>query len=359
MQRQRETAIDLLRGLVMVIMVIDHAQEYQAGPGRGLVTDPMNLAVTPGIVYFWRILAHFCAPCFTLLMGMSAAISGASSGKLVKRGLVLLALEATVMNWAWTFNPFWHRYFFQVIGALGCAMIALAGARRFSGPVVGGVGLALVAGHNLFDGVHFAAGTAGHWVWSLLHEKNVLALGGGFEVRTTYPIVPVVGLALCGYALAPLYTGRSRWVERLGWAAVGAFVVLRGTGVYGDPHGWDGSVASFFNVTKYPLSLQFVLMTVGPALLFLAWGRGWRQAQLEQLGRTAMVFYIGHLVLLHAAALGVALAMGWPIDLAGRFGGIPEQMGFPVWATAPLAGLAIAVLYPLCRWYEPRRWRYL
>jgi uncharacterized membrane protein len=109
-------------------------------------------------------------------------------------------------------------------------MIALAGARRFSASVVAGVGVALVAGHNLLDGVHFAAGTAGHWVWSLLHEKNVLALGGGFEVRTTYPIVPV-GLALCGYALAPLDTGRSRWVERLGGAAVGAFVILRGTGV--------------------------------------------------------------------------------------------------------------------------------
>lgn len=359
MARQRETVIDLLRGLVMVIMVIDHTQEYQAGPGRGLVTDPMNLAVTPGLVYFWRILSHFCAPTFTLLMGMSAAISGAASGKLVKRGLMLLALEMTVMNWAWTFNPFWHRYFFQVIGALGCAMIGLGLMRRFSPRVVGAMGLMLVAGHNLFDGLHFAPGTAAHWVWSFLHEKNLLALGGGFEVRTTYPIVPVVGLAFCGYALAPLFQARSAWVGRLGWAAVAAFVVLRVTGWYGDPHPWEGTLASVFNVTKYPLSLQFVLMTAGPALLFVAMGREWRQSHLEQLGRTAMFFYVGHLVLLHAAALGVAFVMGWPIDLAGRFGGIPEQLGFPVWATAPIGLLTTAALYPFCRWYEPRRLPYL
>jgi uncharacterized membrane protein len=140
---------------------------------------------------------------------------------------------------------------------------------------------------------------------------------------------------------------------------MGVFFALRLTGVYGDPHPWDGTFASVFNVTKYPMSLQFVLMTMGPALLFLALGRGWRQTQLEQLGRTAMFFYIGHLVLLHAAALGVAVAMGWPIDLAGRFGGIPEAVSFPVWATAPLGLLATVALYPLCRWYEPRRLPYL
>ena len=359
MARQRETAVDLLRGLVMVLMVIDHTREYQAGPGRGLVTDPMNLAQTPELVYFWRILSHYCAPCFTFLMGLSAALSGAAGSTLVRRGLVLLALEFTVMNWAWTFNPFWRRYFFQVIGALGCAMIALAAAKRLPRRVVGASGAALVAGHNLFDGLHFAPGTWAHWVWSLLHEKNLLALGGGFEVRTTYPILPVVGLALCGYALAPLLQERSPWLGRLGWAALGAFFLLRLTGLYGDPFPWDGTWASVWNVTKYPMSLQFVLMTVGPALLFLQWGPGWRQAQLEQLGRTALFFYIAHLVLLHAAALGVALVMRWPIDLAARFGGIPDQMGFPVWATAPLALLTTAALYPLCRWYEPRRWRYL
>ncbi len=220
-------------------------------------------------------------------------------------------------------------------------------------------GVAIVAGHNLFDGLHFATGSAAHWVWSLLHEKNELALGGGFEVRTTYPILPVVGVAMCGYALAPLLRERSPWVGRLGWVALGLFFVLRLTGGYGDPHAWDGTLASVWNVTKYPMSLQFMLMTVGIALLFLQMGRGWRQAQLEQLGRTAMFFYLGHLVRLHGAALGVAAVMGWPIDLAGRFGGIPEGIGFPVWATVPLALLATAELYPLCRWYEPRRWRYL
>jgi uncharacterized membrane protein len=359
MGKSRLYSLDLLRGLIMVLMIIDHTQEYQAGPGRGLVTDPMNLAVTPGLVYFWRILAHFCAPCFALLMGMSAYLSGASSRKLLQRGLVLLLLEATVMNWAWTFDPLWHRYFFQVIAALGCAMIGLAVVRKWPLRAVAGIGLAIVFGHNLLDGIHFAPGTALHYVWSMLHEKNVLPLWGGFEFRTTYPILPVVGIAFCGYSLGPMMRDGTAPLRRLGWASIALFLVLRLTNWYGDPHAWDGSLQSVFNVTKYPLSLQFMLMTLGPALLFLDWARDKRQAQLEQLGRTAMFFYVTHLVFLHAVALLMGWLVGGDIDLMGRFGGIPNEVGFPVWATAPLAILVCCMLYPLCRWYEPRRIRHL
>lgn len=361
MATQRQPAIDLLRGLVIVLMVIDHTQEYQAGPGRGLVTDPMNLAVTPGIVYFWRILAHFCAPVFTLLMGVSASLSGATPIRLAQRGAILILLEFTIMNWAWTFNPFWHRYFFQIIAALGVAMIvlAMALAGRLERRMIGLIGLIVVGGHNLLDQVHFAAGSWQYYVWSFLHEKNVLPLGGGFEVRTTYPVLPVIGVALCGYALAPWFTGSGAKLRHLGWAVTALFFVLRLSNVYGDPHPTDYSLLSIANVTKYPLSLQFLTMTLGPALLFLAWAKDRRQPQLEQLGRTAMFVYLCHLVLLHALALGAALVLGYPIDLSNRFGGIPDGIGFPVWATAPLALVVVGLLYPLSRWYEPRRLPYL
>jgi uncharacterized membrane protein len=353
-EKQRFYNIDILRGLVMVLMVIDHTQEYQAGPGRGLVTDPMNLAITPGLVYFWRILAHFCAPTFALLMGMSAYLSRASQGRMFWRGVMLLGLEATVMNWAWTFNPLWHRYFFQVIAALGCGLIALAGVSRLGLRVVGILGVVLVFGHNLLDGIGFAAGTWQHYVWSILHVKNVLPLWGGFEFRTTYPILPVVGLAFCGYALG-MWMEEKRRLWKLGVLVSGLFIVLRATGIYGDPHAWDGSLASFFNVTKYPLSLQFMLMTLGPALLLLDWLRDKRQGWLEQLGRTPMFFYVAHLVLLHAAALMVGVLLGGKIDLATRFGGVPDVVHFPVWATAGWALAATTLLWPVCRAYE--QWR--
>ncbi|MFN9297389.1 MAG: DUF1624 domain-containing protein [Acidobacteriota bacterium] len=362
--KKRESTIDLLRGIVMVLMVVDHAQEYQAGPGRGLVTDPMNLAVTPGLVYFWRILAHFCAPVFTLLMGMSAWLSGASREKLLKRGLVMLALEFTVMNWAWTFNPMWQRYFFQIIGAMGVAMLVMAAMKPLGERAMLWTGVGLVAGHNLLDGIHFASGTWEHALWSLLHEKNVLPAGWGFSVRTTYPVLPVMGLGLAGYGLGNWWTrGEAPWVKT-GLGMMGLFVALRASGVYGDPNEWERNslaLQSFLNVTKYPLSLQFVLMTVGPAMVFLgvARRRGWRQEQLEQLGRTAMFFYITHLVVLHAGALLAGVVAGGKVELGARFGGVPEVVGFPVWATAVVALGVTALLYPLCRWYEPRRMRYL
>lgn len=352
----------------MVLMTIDHTQEYQAGPGRGLVTDPMNLAVTPGPVYFFRILSHFCAPVFALLMGVSAFLSAQrrapaeASRHLLYRGLLLLALEATVINWCWTFNPFWPRYFFQIIGALGVAMVVLAAAVRLPRAAVAALGVALVALHNLFDGVSFAPATVAHYVWSLLHQKNVLPLFGGFEVRTTYPVVPVVGLALCGYALgAWSVLGERKWLLRAGVTLVGLFLLLRLTGLYGDPHPWvpqPDPVRSFFNVTKYPLLFQFVLMTIGPALVALALLRGRRQAWLEQLGRTAMFYYVAHLVALHAVMLLCATLLGYPYDVR-NFGGVGTGFGFPVWATAPIALLVAAGLRALCRWYEPRRLPFL
>lgn len=352
----------------MVFMIIDHTQEYQAGPGKGLITDPLDLTVTTGSIFVFRILSHFCAPVFTLLMGISAYLSAQrrtvsqASSHLVGRGLVLIALEFTVINWAWTFNPLWPRYFFQVIGALGVAMVCLAAAPRLSRGVNAAIGLSLVGLHNLFDGVRFPPDTAAHYLWSFLHQKNVLALGGGFEVRTTYPVVSIIGLAFCGYAIGVWWTRPQAPVLRTGLLLTALFLVLRLTNLYGDASLFSATpfpIRSLLNVTKYPLSLQFMLMTVGPALIFLAWARQRRQPWLEQLGRTAMFFYIAHLVLLHLLALGMALLLGLPIDLMHRFGGIPDGIGFPPWATAPLGLLATATLLPLCRWYEPRRFRYL
>lgn len=358
---ERIASIDLVRGAVMILMVVDHAREYSSGPGR--VGDPMQLDQVTPLLYLLRWVSHFCAPVFALLMGVSAGLQNAPAKQLLLRGAVLIALEFTIIDWSWTFNPLWPRKFWQVIAALGASSILLGALVPLGRRAVVVCGLAIVGLHNLFDGVAFAPGTAAHYVWSFLHQKNILALGGGFEVRTTYPFLPLAGVVMLGYALAPWFrdlpaAGR-RKLALTGAGACLLFLLLRTVVGYGDPHPLEsgGGIArtlqSLGNVTKYPVSLQFVLMTVGPALLALAaLAKARGPAWLAALGQAPMFFYIGHLYALHAIALVWAAAQGLPMPgLTARFGGIPEPFGFPLWVTIPFALGTTALLLPACRWY--------
>ncbi len=369
----RLEAVDWLRGLVMVLMVLDHAREYSSGPGR--VADPMDLASTPPLLFWMRWLSHFCAPVFAFLMGVSAYGSfsrrgpDAAARHFLIRGLVLIALEFTVIDWSWTFNPLWPRKFFQVIAALGVAQLALGAMVRWGARPMIILGGLILATHNLADGVRFDAGSAAHYLWSFLHQKNVLPLGGGFEVRTTYPVLPIVGVALCGFGLSGWLFGsgeqlRQQLLRSLGWAGIGAFLALRLTAGYGDANpfafsGWNrNSLFSLLNVTKYPLSLHFVLMTLGPALLLLGARQQltWLAEPLRRLGRVPLFFYIAHLYALHLLAWSAAAAVGFrDFSVRTRFGGIPEGFGFPLEWTPAVALLVTAGLLPACRWYERLR----
>lgn len=368
--------LDLLRGIVMLLMVVDHAREYAAGPGG--LGDPMDLSRVTPLLFTMRWAAHFCAPWFAVLMGMSAWLSYAKRPSeeawkhLALRGAILLLLEFTIIDWSWTFYPLWPRKFFQVIAALGCALIALGLLSRLGRRAVGLSGAAILGLHNLFDGIRFAPDTFWHYLWSVLHQMNVLPLPGGFEVRTTYPILPIVGMACVGFWLGawlvetPVKQVRTRF-RWLGIAAIALFLVLRiGIG-YGDASPFvprESALYTLFalgNVTKYPISLQFALMTVGPLLLLVGQlhGRsiqGW--SAIRQLGRVPMFFYVAHLYLLHALALLWALAIGYPASafrFAERFGGIPEGFGFPLWVTLPFAGITILLLLPACKRYAQLR----
>ncbi len=352
----------------MVLMVVDHAREYSAGPG--LVSDPMDLAVTSPLLFVLRWCSHFCAPVFAFLMGVSAHWSAGprpkaeASRHFALRGLLLILLEFTIIDWSWNFYPAWPRKFFQVIAALGVAQVVLALAVWFPRRVALVSGVVIIAAHNLLSPVHFPAGTVAHYFWSFLLQKNVLPLGAGFEVRTTYPVLPVIGIALCGFGVAGWLFGEESG-RRLRWLGAGLtalFVLLRTSNLYGDPFpfqpqgGLVQSAMSFLNVTKYPISLQFALMTLGPALWALGSGTGsirqW--APLRTLGQVPLFFYTAHLYALHAAALIGAWFLGFPtssFDFAHRFGGIPLGFGFPLWLT-PLLALGItALLLPLCHWY--------
>jgi uncharacterized membrane protein len=358
--KQRIPAIDMARGLVMVLMAVDHARGFGPSP-PGAPSDPMDLATVSPLLFALRWASHFCAPVFAFLMGASAALSGAGRRSLVIRGLVLIVLEFTVVNCVWAFTPFWPRYFFQVIAALGCGSIALALLAPLGPRVVAAIGLAIVFGHNLLDPIRFAPGTVWHYLWSVLHQKNVLPLWPGLEVRTTYPILPIVGLAAVGYGTAPWLQDRRRLIQA-GLACIGLFLCLRLTNAYGDPSlfapqsTWLYTLFSLGNVTKYPLSLQFILMTMGPALIFLALAP--RVKWIEALGQAPLFFYVAHLAGVHLLGLAMAVAAGyspWEFDFRHHYGGMPPDFSVPLWWTLPMALSVSYTLAPACRWYARLR----
>jgi len=374
--RPRFDVIDVLRGLVIVIMVVDHAREYTGGPG---VSDPMALETTPPLLFWMRWITHFCAPVFTLLAGVSAGMQGVGaradagwSWHHITRGLILVLLEFTVIHLAWTFSFVWPMHYAQVIWGIGVSLIVLGVLQRV--PVVARValGVAIVAGHNALDGVHLTSPAWLHWVWAILHDRQVMTLWGEYTVRTSYPVLPMIGLVLLGDGVGRWYarahpTVRRVWLARAGVASIVAFVVLRVLNGYGDLHAaaYTGNamhdVMAALNVTKYPMSLSFVLMTLGPALLLWSrWDGGppsWT-APLRTMGQVPMFLYITHLYLLHALALLMALAAGHPwsaFDFRKAITGLPSGFGFRLWQTFPFVVVTLGLLYPAAVWYAKLR----
>jgi len=376
--RSRLDAIDVLRGLVIVIMVIDHAREYSAGPGR--LADPMDLDTVSPLLFWMRWITHFCAPVFTLLAGVSAGLQASRdataptpwSWHLITRGLVLIALEFTIIHFSWTFSFVWPMRYAQVIWGIGVSMIVLGLLQRVPVSLRLALGVACVAGHNLLDQWHPTAPPLLHWAWAILHDRQVMPLWGDLTVRTSYPVLPMIGLVLLGNVLGRWYQRteapqRPRPLAQAGAVLLALFVLLRATNWYGDLHvaeygaSLGHNVLALLNVTKYPMSLSFILMTIGPALLLLAaWDARvprWT-APFRTMGQVPMFLYITHLYLLHALALLWALLAGFPwsaFDFRTSIGGIPAEFSFPLWQTLPFGLLTVVLLWPAARWYARLR----
>lgn len=355
----RLESIDRLRGAVMVLMLVDHVREFfflhlQVG-------DPMNIASTPPELFFTRFATHLCAPIFVLLTGLGAWLSGRwrsrgeTAAYLAKRGLLLIVLEVSVVNFAWTFSFPPPMIYLQVIWAIGLAMLALSVLLWL--PPLGQILVAalIVFGHNALDSVHFSSGEAGSIPWAILHDRGVFPLGGSMVARSSYPVLPWIGVILFGYLLGPLYArgasaeSRLRRLLAIGLAALGAFVILRLLNVYGD-HPWSlgstvlDSLMSFLNITKYPPSLHFILLTLGLGLLALAaLERTQVGRTLALIGRVPLFFYIAHLYLLHLVYLVFAAVFG--PNQGDRFGFAEVWM---IWA---MAVPVLASLYLPCRWF--------
>jgi uncharacterized membrane protein len=371
---QRLESVDVVRGAAMVLMVLDHARDF-VGSTR---FSAVNLERTYPALFWTRWVPHLCAPAFVLLAGVGAYLAtrrGRSKAQqtqyLLVRGLWLILLEVTFVRFGILFNLDYSYTPLGVLWAIGSSMIALAGLIWLPRPLVAAVAIALIAGHNLCDDVDAEAFGRLGWLWLILHEQGSFWPVEGMRVSVIYPLIPWVGVMAGGFALGHWLladaVGRRRLIA-LGLGVTTAFFALRLTNVYGNPSGWsiqeDGvrTAMSFVNCKKYPPSLLFLLMTLGPILLALGClqGRPIRWAgPLVVLGRTPLFFYLCQWPLVHALAIVVARAAGqptgWmfaspPFEQPNGYGfGLPVVYG--VWAATVL------LLVPACVWFADQRQR--
>ncbi|WP_151766498.1 DUF1624 domain-containing protein [Acinetobacter seifertii] len=359
---ERLQSIDALRGLVIIIMLLDHVRETFYLHKQ--VTDPMDVTVTEPALFGSRLLAHICAPVFVLLTGISAFLFQSKKQDLqqtraflLKRGLFLIVLELTLVNFAWTatFPP--EVIYLQVIWAIGISMVVLACCVSLPLPVLAGVALVIIFGHNLLDSVHFSQGILQN-IWFVLHERGWLEFAG-IKLRTSYPVLPWIGVILLGYVLGQFFSSkytakqRGRALLSLGLASIGLFVLLRLINVYGDQP-WQHfeslqlSLMSFFNLTKYPPSLLFILLNVGIGLIMLvAFERMQQYSFLKPLvvfGSVPMFFYLLHLYvlkLMYVFALSV-----WGTNY-GSYLSVSH-----VWMLWLITIMLSFALYPAVKWFS-------
>ncbi|RJG17856.1 DUF1624 domain-containing protein [Massilia cavernae] len=359
--RSRIAVIDVMRGLIMLIMLFDHVREtiylhMQVG-------DPMDVQATAPELFFTRMAAHFCAPVFVFLTGLSAWLYAHpaagprnATGFLVKRGMLLIFLELVFVNFAWSGKIPSPVIYLQVIWVIGLAMIILALVHRLPLKVLGAVGLAIVFGHNALTWMSFEPGTFAYYVWTVLLHRGFLIPEGVMKLKVTYPLLPWVGVILVGYAAGPLYSAvmaperRQRLLRMLGVGCLLLLAVLRGFNIYGENLPWVHgdtaiqTVMSFFNFTKYPPSLDFLLLTLGVAMLGLAYFEkidNWFTRACATFGGAPMFYYLLHLYLL--LGLQHVLVAVFGANHGERFG---VDSVWPIWV---LSVVLMPVLYVPCR----------
>jgi uncharacterized membrane protein len=380
---ERLAHLDALRGLAIVLMVLDHARDFFGD----LRLEPEHIASTTPLLFGTRWVTHLCAPTFVFLAGASAALSGRRQTRAqfaraqAARGAWLIVLEFTLVSLAWTLQPSLRLLILQVIAAIGAGLLALAALQYLGRPAVAGLALIVLFGHDGLAPID--AADLGAWgpAWTLAFERGWFSLGGDWGMQVIYPLVPWVALVAlgwaCGEALAVERALRRRRAWIAGAAALAFFALLRASNLWGDPAPWSAqasawrSVASFLNVSKYPPSLAFLSLTLGAAaLLCAALDRERPSAPVRALstwGRAPLFAYLAHIYLLHAASAGLyALEIGRPLRLfEGFVSGFPPGYGHGLAAVYAAWLACLALLYvPVRRWGElkqagrSRLWRY-
>ena len=371
----RVQSIDLLRGAVMIIMALDHVRDYFHD--AAFQFDPLDLEKTTPILFMTRWITHFCAPTFVFLAGTSAFLSGQRRSRkdlslfLLKRGLWLILLEFTILNFGWGFNITFPSIAFIVIWALGVSMIVLAALVYLPLRWIFVIGVVLVAGHNLLDPIRVQGEDAAAIGWSLLHSPGLFNVGNRI-LFIGYPIIPWIGVMALGYCFGQLYSEeftteqRRRILLYIGGGAILLFILLRSGNFYGDSAHWKPqstflySLLSFINTSKYPPSLLYLLMTLGPSMLFLAATEKAVNPFTKIIityGRVPLFYYLIHIYVIHLVAMFAAEFSGFDwrdmvivfwVNFEPKLKGYGFNLGvvYLVWI------LMVAALFPLCRWYD-------
>lgn len=369
----RIRSIDITRGLVMVIMALDHVREFWHK--TAMTQSPTDLQTTTTALFFTRWVTHLCAPAFVLLAGVSAFLSVKRTGNIVEsrkflltRGILLVILEFTLINFALWFDIRFRLLILEVIGAIGFSFIILSLLLGLGSRAIGVIGLIIILSHNLLQGIGMPESKAGSFLFSALLRPNMIQFSDTLSMFTAYPVIQWLGIMLAGYGCGELFIltveRRKGMFLLIGAGAVILFAVLRLSNLYGDPAPWSEqktpwfTFLSFINVTKYPPSLLFTLLFTGLTFvsLYLSEKASASSSKfLEAFGKTPFFYFVVHLYLIHAVMFVMLFMQGFGMeDFAfGAFkngrpdagGGIGLSGVYFVWISVVL------VMYPLCRWY--------
>ena len=382
--RSRILEIDALRGAVMILMALDHIRDFISS--AAMAFSPTDLTRTTAPLFFTRWITHFCAPVFAFTAGISAFLwiqrnrtKAQLSRFLVSRGVTLIFLELTVLRFIMFSNFHLHNslVILLVIWMLGLCMIALAALVYLPTSLLAVLSLLIVATHNLLDPIQADNFGAWAWLWDIFHQQAVFRFGSN-SYLVAYPLIPWVAVMSTGYCFGTVLlwnpARRQRFLMSLGIALSVAFVLLRAVNRYGDPQRWSVqhsglfTLLSFLNCTKYPPSLLFLLMTLGPALLVMAWFekvRLWSTNPLIVFGRVPLFFYVVHLAVAHVIAILInflrygrtVFLLLPPPSMGGPREMFPHGYGFNLWVVYAVWIGVIVMLYPLCRWFAQLKQR--
>jgi uncharacterized membrane protein len=374
LERKRITSVDLLRGAVMIIMALDHTRDFFHYDAQ--LNSPLNLNSTTGVLFFTRWITHFCAPVFVFLSGTSAYLQSATKSKkelstfLITRGLWLILMELTIVNFVLTFNIYFSIFALETIWAIGISMVILGLVIWLPFQVILIIGLVIVLGHNTLD--FYERNQAGQFSagYNLLHRVGFHSLGEKFQLLILYPFLSWAGLMMLGYCLGKVLRNenssyRKKFLVITGLSTIVLFIVLRFINIYGDPSQWSKqptvfrTFLSFINASKYPPSLFFIAMTIGPSLLLMAW---WDNIQnaftriVSVYGRVPFFYFVVHFFILHTIVMIVYFLKGHTFAEAMADPGIVKFVkpgeGFSL-TIVYMIWLAVVIgLYPLCKWYD-------
>ncbi|UAY53543.1 DUF1624 domain-containing protein [Ferruginibacter albus] len=376
--KTRVQSIDILRGIIMVIMALDHVRDYFHK--TGMTNDPLNLSTTTPALFFTRWITHFCAPIFVFLSGTSIYLVSTRKTKkevssfLIKRGLWLVLIEVTLITLGWTFNPFYNAFVLQVIWVIGISMAIMGLLIWLPYNFLLILGLAFVFGHDLIDYAEAAhAGAYSFW-WDLLHHGSFAAahsLDKTHVIVTAYALIPWLGAMILGYCFGKLYSPgvngsiRQKLLFRLGFCAILLFVIVRWINIYGDPRPWTTQQSFFYTfldfikVNKYPPSLMYLCMTIGTGMLMLALLENVKNKTtgfFNVFGRVPFFYYILHLYLIHLICVILFFTSGYTtqqISAPGQFFNFrPNNFGYSLPVVYLIWLIVIFLLYFPCRKYN-------